>query len=62
MIDREILFDQPVKNDKITFEKIKKIATCQGDDYTTACLLNYAYFKDDYKMIEKYLSKEMLSK
>ena len=62
MIDREILFDQPVKNDKITFENIKKIPTCQGDDYTTACLLNYAYFKDNYKMIAKYLSKEMRSK
>ena len=33
------------------YEDIKKIATCQGDDYTTGCLLNYFYFKENYKMI-----------
>ena len=44
-------FDQPVKNDKITYENIRKIATGQGDDYTTDCLLDYPYFKDNYKMI-----------
>ena len=32
-------FDQPVKNDKITYENIRKITTAQGDDYTTGCLL-----------------------
>ena len=31
-----------------------KIATCQGDDYTTGCLLDYADFKDVYKMIAGY--------
>ena len=31
----------------ITF---KKIATGQGDDYTTGCLLDYLYFKDHYKI------------
>ena len=32
MIDGGNYFDQPVKNDKITYENIRKIATCQGDD------------------------------
>ena len=27
------------KNNKITYENIIKIATGQGDDYTTGCLL-----------------------
>ena len=30
---------------------IQKIATGQGDDYTTGCLLDYDYFKNYYKMI-----------
>ena len=44
-------FEQPVKNNKITYENIRKIATGHRDDYTTGCLLHYAYFKDKYKMI-----------
>ena len=35
-----------------------KIATGQGDDCTTGCLLDYAYFKDYYKMIAIDLSKQ----
>ena len=51
-------FDQPVKDDKVTYENIRKIATCQGDDYTTDCLLDYIYFKNYYKMIAVDLSKQ----
>ena len=51
MIDGKNFFDQPVKNDKVTYENIRKLATFQGDDYTTACLLDYSYFKDNYKLI-----------
>ena len=39
--DGKNFFDQPIKNDKITFENIRKNATGQGDDYTTGCLLDY---------------------
>ena len=42
----------------ITYENIRKIATGQGDDYTTGCLLDYPYFKDHYKMIPIDLSKQ----
>ena len=41
-----------------TYENIGKIATGQGDDYTTGCLLDYSYFEDHYKMIITDLSKE----
>ena len=58
MIDGKNFFDQPIKNDKITYENIRKIATGQGDDYTTGCLLDYAYFKNYYKMIATDLSKQ----
>ena len=51
-------FDKPVKDNKITCENIRKITTDQGDDYTTGCLLDYAYFRDIYKMIAIDLSKQ----
>ena len=40
-IDDKNFFDQPVNNDIKTYENIRKIATGQGDDYTTGCLLDY---------------------
>ena len=58
MINGENFFDQPVKNNKVTYENIRKIATGQGDDYTTGCLLDYSYFADTYKMIAVNLSKQ----
>ena len=51
MINEENFFNQPIRNNKIRYENIRKIATGQGDDYTTGCLLNYQYIKDYYKMI-----------
>ena len=43
--------DQRVKNNLITYNNIWKIATGQGDDYTTGCLLDYNYVNSYYKMI-----------
>ena len=57
MINGENFFYQPIKDNKVTYENIRKIATCRGDDYTTGCLLDYPYFKDSYKMIAVDLSK-----
>ena len=57
VINGENFFDQPVKNNKITYDNIRKIATGQGDDYTTGCLLDYPYFTNTYKMIALDLSK-----
>ena len=58
LINGKNFFNQPIKNDKITYENIRKIATGQGDNYTTGCLLNYQYIKDYYKMIAIDLSKQ----
>ena len=58
MINGENFFDQPIKNNKVTYENIRKIATGQGDEYTTGCLLYYPYFVDTYKMIAVDLSKQ----
>ena len=51
IIDRQNFYDQPVRNDLMTYDVIQKITTGQGDDYTTGCLLDYNYFKNYYKMI-----------
>ena len=58
MINGENFFDQPTKNNNVTYENIRKIATGQGDDYTTGCLLDYPYFMDTYKMIAVDLCKQ----
>ena len=58
MIKGENFFHQPVRNNKVTYENIRKIATGQEDDYTTGCLLDYPYYKDSYKMIAVHLSKK----
>ena len=58
MINGENFFDQPIRDNNVTYENIRKIATRQGDDYTTGCLLDYPYFKDNYKMIAVDLSKQ----
>ena len=58
MINGENFFDQPIKNNKVTYQNIRKIVIGQGDDYTTGCLLDYSYFADTYKMIAVDLSKQ----
>ena len=57
MIDGKNFFDQPVKNNKVTYENIRKIAAGQGDDYASGCLLDYISFKNYYKMSAVELSK-----
>ena len=57
MIDGKNLSDQPVKNDLRAYENIRKIVTGQGDDYTAGSLLDYPYFRENYKMIAIDLSK-----
>ena len=56
MIDGKNVFGQRIKNNKVTYENMRKIATGKGDDYTTGCLLDYIY----YKMIVADLSKHQV--
>ena len=51
-------FDQPVKNNIRTYKNIRNVATRQGDDYTTDCLLDYAYFKGKFKLTATDLGKQ----
>ena len=54
---KTFFFGQPKTNDIETYENINT-ATSQRDDYTTGCLLDYPYFKENYKMIAIDLSKQ----
>ena len=58
MIDGKNFFDQTINGMTKTYENIWKIATGQGDDYTTGYLLDYFHFKDHSKMIAIDLSKQ----
>ena len=58
MMNGQIFFDQPVKNNLITYDNIRKIATDQGDDYAVGCLSDYNYFNNFYKMIAIDFSKQ----
>ena len=58
MIDDRNFFDQPINSTSKTYETIRKIATRKDDDYTTDCLLDYPYFKENYKIIAVDLSRQ----
>ena len=50
-IDGQSRLDEPVKNNMGTYDNIWNITTGQRDDYTTSGLLDFAYFKEHYKLI-----------
>ena len=40
------------------YNKVRKISTGKGDDYTTGCLLEFSYFEKNYRLIAADLSKQ----
>ena len=48
MINGQNFFNEPTQNDLRTYDNIQKVATGQGDDYATGCLLDYPCFKEHY--------------
>ena len=56
LIDGKSLFDLPVKNEEKTYEKIIEIS--KNNDYTSGNLLDFAYFKENYRLIAIELSKK----
>ena len=51
-------YDQPINSDERQYDELRKVTLGKGDDYTTSCLLDFAYFKCDYKIIAVDLSKQ----
>ena len=41
----------------LTKQLIRKLTTGQGEDYTTGCLLDYGYIKNNYRLIAVELSR-----
>ena len=58
LIDGRNFYGQPINDQVKKYDKIRKIATGKGDNYTTGCLLDYQYFKDHYQLIVVDLSKQ----
>ena len=46
VIDERNFVVKPIGNDLKTCDNIRKIATVQGDDYTTGCFLDFPWFKN----------------
>ena len=44
-IDGRNFYDQAINDSIKQYDEIRKISTEQGDDYTTGCLLDFAYLK-----------------
>ena len=58
LIDRRNFYDQPINDLIKQYGEVRKVSTGRGDDYSTGCLLDYAYFKDNYRLIAVNLSKQ----
>ena len=58
LIDGGSFHDQPINDLIKQYDEIRRVSSGQGDDYTTGCLLDYTYFKDNYRLIAANLSKQ----
>ena len=56
-IDGRNFYDQSINDSIKQYDEVRKISTGQGDDYTTGCLLDFAYFENNYRVIVVDLSK-----
>ena len=57
-IDGRNFYDQPSNDSIKQYDEVRKISTGRGDDYTTVCLLDFAYFEKNYRLIAPDLSKQ----
>ena len=54
--DGRNFYDHPINGSIKQYNKVRKVSTEQGDDWTTGCLLDFAYFEKNYKLIAAHLS------
>ena len=57
-IDGVNFYDQPINESIKQYDQIRKVSTGQGDDYTTGCSLDFAYFEKSDRLIAADLSKQ----
>ena len=58
VINRKKFYNQTIDSDIKRYEEIRKLATEQGKDYTTGCVLDYEYVKKYYRIISVDLSRQ----
>ena len=51
-------YDQPINDLIKQYDEVREVSAGQCDNYTTGCLLDYAYFKDNCRLIAVDLSKQ----
>ena len=57
-IDGRNFHDQPINDSVKQYDKVRKVSTGQGNDYTTGCLLDFAYLKKNCMLFAADLSKQ----
>ena len=57
-IDGRNFCDQAINDTFNQYDEVRKVLTGQGDDYTTGRLLDFAYIKNNNKLITGDLSKQ----
>ena len=57
-IDGRNFYDQPINDSIKQCDQVRKISTGQGDGYTAGCLLDFAYFEKNYRLIAADLSEQ----
>ena len=60
-IDGRKFYDLSINDLIKRYDEVRKISTGQGDDYSTGCLLDFAYFEKNYRLIVVDLSKKKAS-
>ena len=58
LTDGRKFYDKPINDLIKQYDEVRKVSTGHGDGYTTGFLLDYAYFKDSYRLIAVDLSKQ----
>ena len=58
IIDGRNFYDNPIESDIEKYRELKKVMIGKGEDYTAGSLLDYDYFKKNYKLVAVDLSKQ----
>ena len=58
VIDGRNFYDNPIESDIEKYRELKKVMIGKGEDYTAGSLLDYDYFKKNYKLVAVDLSKQ----
>ena len=58
LIDERNFYHQPINDLVKQYDEVREVSTGYSDDYTTGCFLDYAYFKNNQKLITVDLSRQ----